>query len=202
MALLIQESNATTRVYARSLFESVLAQGGRSKAEEVADELEQLVELTRSQPRLSDILASPTIARDDRTKSIDRMFKGRLSDTTVRFLHVLNERDRLVALPAVAASYDEAMQEKFGIVEVDVTTAAPAGPDMLSGLKARLTAALGKEVVLHPRVEPDMIGGVKIKIGDQLLDGSIATQLRQLKDQLENDGTSKMRARMGKIIGE
>ncbi len=71
---------------------------------------------------------------------------------------------------------------------------------MVSDLTNRLARALSKQVVVHTYTQPDMIGGVKIQIGDQLLDGSIATQLRKLTDKLNTDGSSAMRAKIGRIL--
>jgi F-type H+-transporting ATPase subunit delta len=100
----------------------------------------------------------------------------------------------------VVASFDEVVQEKFGTVEVDVFTAQPATPEMVRELTDRLSKTLGKQVVVHTYTEPAMIGGVKIKIGDQLLDASVAMQLSKLRDQLNRDGTAAMRSRMGNIL--
>jgi F-type H+-transporting ATPase subunit delta len=194
------QPNAATRVYAKSLFDLAFSQGGRAKVEEIMDELEQIVELTRVHPRFGDLLASPAVSTDARAKSLSGILKGHVSDTTLKFLLVLNEKGRIAALSGVCASFDEIVQQQFGLVEVDVFTAQPATPDMVKGLTDRLAHAIGKSVVVHTYTEPDMIGGVKIKIGDQLLDGSIATQLRKLKDKLQQDGASTVRARMGRVL--
>lgn len=200
MPLTLTPPNATTRVYAKSLFELCMSSGGRGKVEETLDELEQVVELCAAQPDLGEIFASPAITSEQRAASISKIFKGRVSETTLSFLQVLNAKDRVSVLPGVVASFDEVVQEKFGTVEVDVFTAQPATPEMLRELTDRLSKTLGKQVVVHTYTEPNMIGGVKIKIGDQLLDASVATQLSKLKDQLTRDGTAAMRSRMGNIL--
>lgn len=194
-------SNATTRVYAKSLFQLAMAKGGQAKVAEIGDELEQIVELANSQPALGELFANPSITTDARNQSLDRIFKGRISHETLQFLHVLNEKGRISALTGVVDSLQEIVQEQFGMIEVDVYTAQPATPDMVSDLTSRLARALGKQVVVHTYTQPDMIGGVKIQIGDQLLDGSVATQLRKLTDKLNTDGGSAMRARIGSILG-
>jgi len=173
---------------------------GRARVEQCLDELEQVVELAAAQPGLSEMLATPAITSDQRAKIIANVFKNRVSDTTYKFLQVLNQKDRIGALPAVAASFDELVQEKFGTIEVDVFTAQAATPDMLRELTERLSKTLGKQVVVHAYSEPSMIGGIKIKIGDQLVDASVATQLAKLKDQLTRDGTVSMRSGMGRIL--
>jgi len=193
-------SNATTRVYAKSLFEMVMAKGGQQKIAEIGDELEQIVEIAKAQPELGEMLANPSITPDARSKSLDKLFKGRVSHETLQFLHVLNAKGRISALTGIVDSLQEVVQDQFGVVEVDVYTAQPASPSDISDLSNRLARALGKQVVVHTYTQPDMIGGVKIQIGDQLLDGSIATQLRKLTDKLNTEGSSSVRSRMGKIL--
>ncbi|HLP83244.1 MAG TPA: ATP synthase F1 subunit delta [Phycisphaerales bacterium] len=193
-------SNATTRVYAKSLFEMVMAKGGQQKIAEIGDELEQIVEMANAQPALGELFANPSITTAARNQSLDKIFKGRISHETLQFLHVLNEKGRIGALTGIVDSLQEIVQEQFGVIEVDVYTAQPATPDMVSDITNRLARALGKQVVVHTYTQPEMIGGVKIQIGDQLLDGSVATQLRKLTDKLNTDGSSAMRAKMGRIL--
>ena len=69
-------------------------------------------------------------------------------------------------------------------------------------MKERLSKVMGKEVVLHPYTEAAMIGGVKFRVGDQLVDASIATKLRKMREQLDTQGSAAMRARMGRIIDD
>ena len=70
-------------------------------------------------------------------------------------------------------------------------------PDQIEYVRAK---ALGKEVVAHHRSDPAMIGGLKLRFGDRLVDGSITTRLRRLRDQLDEDGAARIRARVGEMI--
>ena len=79
---------------------------------------------------------------------------------------------------------DAIVQERFGRVEVDVFTAAPVGQSEIESIRKRLTETLGKEVVLHPYTDSTMIGGVKLQMGDQLIDGSVRAELRRMRDRL------------------
>lgn len=204
MPLTHTQPNATSRVYAKSLFELCMTThaAGRAKVDETLDELEQIVELTKTHAQLGEVFASPSIGTKDRAKSLNNIFKGRISDTTLRFVQVLNEKGRIDLFPAIVQSFDEVVQEQFGTIEADIFTAQPATPDMVREITDRLSKTLGKQVVVHAYTEPSMIGGVKIKIGDQLLDASVATQLAKLKDQLTKQGVSSMRAKLGNILGE
>src|SRR5690606_41207211 len=86
--------DALATVYATSLFELAEAAGGRAKIEEVGDELEQLLELTRSNRSFGEFLSSPIIDRGGRQEALRSMFNGRVSDLTLRFLLVLNRKGR------------------------------------------------------------------------------------------------------------
>lgn len=197
---LITQPNNTARVYARSFFDLAFSKGGREAVEALSSELNEVVELTRSQPKFGELLAHPAITAGERAKSLDRIFKGRVSDLTYRCLHVLNEKNRINALPAVAAAIDEVAQEKFGKIEVDVFTAQPAQPAELDSLRARLSQSLGKDVVVHPYTDAKMIGGVKLKIGDRLIDASLESRLRRMRDRITKEGASALRSRIARTL--
>jgi F-type H+-transporting ATPase subunit delta len=197
---LITEPNNTARVYARSFFDLAFAQGGRGAIENLSGELQEVVALTRDIPKFGELLGHPTITADARAKSLDRIFKGKVSDLTHRCLHVLNDKGRINALPAVAAALDEVARHKFGKVEVELFTAQPAQPGELDSLRARLSASMGKDVVVHPHTDPKMIGGVKLKIGDRLIDASIESRLRRMRDRITTTGGAALRSRIAKAM--
>jgi F-type H+-transporting ATPase subunit delta len=122
------------------------------------------------------------------------MLEGNVDDLTLRFLLVLNQKGRLGHLAPIAAALDERAQRAFGRVEVDVYTAHPVDADELRSIQAQLNASLGREAVVHCYTEPAMIGGVKLQIGDRLIDGSVATRLRRVRDRLSTGGLARLRA--------
>ncbi|MEC9373049.1 MAG: ATP synthase F1 subunit delta [Planctomycetota bacterium] len=202
MAALETQSDALAHVYARSLFEMAEEKGGREKIEEIADELEQIMEVARQDERFVEFLRSAILPTDDRAASIRNIFKGRVSELTLHFLLVLNAKGRLPHVGAIATAYDELVQEKFGRVEVDLYTAGPVSPDAVSRLKQRLQESLGREPVMHPYTDPDMLGGVRLRIGDQLLDASLETQLRRMRERLAVQGTAEIRSQAGRFLSE
>jgi F-type H+-transporting ATPase subunit delta len=200
MPLIESESSALAQVYARSLFQLAQEKAGRDGAEHTLSELEAILELGRGNPAFGEFLSSRALSVTDRAESLNRILRSRLSDTTVDFLQVLNVKGRLAALPSIVAAYDNLVQESFGRIEVDVFTAEPMDEGLRSLLKSRLQGVLGKELILHTYLDGNMIGGIKLRIGDQLIDGSVATQLRSMQDLLSKDGMSSLRARIGQII--
>jgi len=200
MPLVDAQPDALARVYATSLLELAEDAGGRDLAEEILGELEDVLELARADENFSEFLASRVLPHAQRADSLKKILKGRCRDLTLDFLLLLNEKQRLGHLPAIAASFDQLVQERFGRVEVDVFTAQPIGSAELSQVKARLQSALAKEVIIHPYTDTAMIGGIKVRVGDQLIDGSISAQLRQLRQRLQQHGSAELRSRFGRII--
>lgn len=193
-------TDAVATTYARSLFELAEKAGGRASIESTLAEFEEILELARQDKRFNEFLSSRIVSSDRRAGSITKIFQGRVSDLTYKFLQVLNDKGRLGHLTSIVSAFDGLVQRHFGRVEVDVFTADPLTPDDLRCIQARLASSLGKEVIAHPYTDASMIGGVKFRIGDQLIDGSIATRLRKLQDQLANSGTAAIRAKFDRMV--
>lgn len=200
MPMIERAPDALARIYARSLFSLAIAEGGQAGAESLLNELEDVMEVARSEAKFGEFLSSRILSAESRQGSLDRIFKGRMSETGVRFLQVLNRKGRLGHLGAIVSAMDELVQESFGRVEVDVYTAAPMGTAELDELRDRLRKTLGREPIVHPYTDRTMIGGIKLQIGDQLIDGSVATKLRQIRDRLKHEGAASVRERSGGMM--
>jgi F-type H+-transporting ATPase subunit delta len=200
MPLTERNPDAVSLNYAKALIELAMAKGGKAGVEDLQGELEDLLELTRADKQFSEFLATRSIASNKRRDALERMLRGRVSDLLLNFLLLLNAKGRLPELPTIAVSFDKLVQEQFGRVEVDVFTAEPVAPDLLRSIGDRLGTVLGKQVVAHPYTDASMIGGVKFRIGDQLVDASVATRLRRMRDKLANEGSAALKAKFDRII--
>ena len=196
------KTDALANVYARSLYELAQEAGGAEKVAELADELEQICECARADRAFREFLASPIIDHAARGTALQRIFQDRITDLGLRFLLVLNDKGRLGHLEAIYAAYDGLIQEAHGRVEVDVFTAAPLGGEQKEIIAQRIRDALGKEPVLHAYTDQGMLGGIRLQIGDQLVDGSVATRLRRIRQGLMTSGTEALRTRMDDIVQE
>jgi F-type H+-transporting ATPase subunit delta len=194
------QSDALANVYAKSLYELASNAGGQDKITEVLGELEQLCELRRSDKSFREFLASPVIDREARSSSLRKIFSDRITDLTLRFMLVLNANGRLGHLEAIADAYDHLVQAAFGRIEVDVFTAAPIDRTQVEALKAKLQQALGREPVLHTYTDTTMLGGLKLRIGDQLIDGSVANKLRRMKRDLLTGGAARLRDQIARFV--
>lgn len=202
MATLETQADALAEIYAKSLFELAMQDGGRERVESVAGELEEVLEVVRSDAKFVEFLRSAILPVRKREKSLIAIFKGRVSELLLRFLLVLNRKERLGHVGAIQTAFDAMVQEKFGRVEVDVFTSAPLDQAQLQHVADRLRKAMGREPVLHSYTDPTMIGGLKLQIGDQLIDASVATRLRRMRDRLTSEGGAQVRAKVDRIIDD
>ena len=200
MPLIDTQPGALAKTYARSLIELAMEQGGRDKVEGVLAQLQDVIELAASNPKFNEFLASRVVASRDRAESLRTMFEGAVDTLTLNFLLVLNRKGRLGYIIPIVGALDGAVQAAVGRVEVDVFTASPLDSAGLASVRERLAASLKRDVVVHPYVDGSMIGGVKFRIGDQLVDASVATRLRKLRDRFGTEGASALRERLDRMF--
>jgi len=197
MPLIETDPDALAHVYAQSLFELA---GDADRLEAIDEELQGIIELTRSDASFNEFLASQTVPANKREASLRTILEGRVSDVTLRFLLLLNAKGRLSHLPAIVAAFNQRVQDALGRVEVDVFTAEPMENEQRESVGERIASKLGKQIALHTYVEPAMIGGIKIRIGDRLIDDSLATRLRRIRDRVARDGGAALRAKAQRVI--
>ncbi len=200
MPLLETQPDAAASIYANSMFELMNKRGGQQAVEAALGELEEFVELARSDAKFGEFISSRIISAEKRSHALETIFKGKLSTPVLNFVLVLNRKGRLGEITGVVAALDHLVQNAFGRIEVDVYTASPINDEDKAALTAKLKTALGREPVIHPYVDGRMIGGIRMQIGDQLIDGSVATSLRKLTEQLTTNGSAIIRAASDRII--
>ncbi len=174
-------TSALDRIYARSLL-ALAQESGQLDAIEA-----QCVELSRwlnEHPQAMSLLSNQMLGVAERAGTVERLFRGRVSDLLLRFLLVMNRKGRLDRLQGVLDAFGHELLAIRGIVEVEAHVATPLDPSQAQAVAQRLSATLGREVLLHQKLDPELIGGIKLRIGDRLVDGSVAAQLRQLRNRL------------------
>lgn len=195
-------TDALANVYARSLFELATDDGGNERVLEISEELEQICELTRQERELGLFFSSPVIDTKKRGEALSAIFANKVTGLTHRFLLVLNLKGRLNHFESIASAFDALVQEAFGRVEVDVYTPTPVDAESINIIKTRVTEMLSKEPVLHPYIDSSMLGGIKLRIGDQLIDGSVQTRLRRLSESIKTQGGTAIRERFESYVEE
>jgi len=182
-------------VYAQALFE--LARE-RNLVDRVRAELEALVqvqdELEQADPRAAALLRSSGLQRGERMGGFEKLFRGKLSDEVVNTFLVMQRHDRIGLAKALLRCFVLRMQKASDQVEVQVTSAVELGAaerDELTKLAAELS---GKKPVMEFRVDPELIGGVVLQIGDWRYDNSIRRQLHAAAERLEQRGEAGISA--------
>jgi len=179
-------SRAAAIRYARALFEVSHKQG---ELERIDREVSAFVALVDGHPALGQSLLNPAVPPGPKravvTALLDRA--GGHSETTVRLLTLLAERDRLSLLPEILESFRGQVMELQGIGRARVTTATPLTSDRAEQINQQLATATGKKVDLETGVDPSVIGGVVTQIGSIVWDGSIARHLARLRQQFSSE---------------
>jgi F-type H+-transporting ATPase subunit delta len=168
------------RVYAQAFWGAALKQADPVAA---VDELRSVVtEALDKFPGFETILGSALVDPEGKKQLLDRVFGKQLSPTVLNFLKVLSAHDRLALLRLVVKESKGFVREHLGQVEVDVRVAAPLNESLESDLMERLRKRAGtKEPILKITVDPEIVGGIIVKVGDRVYDGSLRTRFEMAK---------------------
>jgi F-type H+-transporting ATPase subunit delta len=166
-------------VYAKALLGAAQQAG---KVGNVLEELESLeTDILQKLPALRLTLSSPRVSTEEKVALLDKAFAGKMSDVLLNFLKVTAGHDRLGCLPDVLRNYRSLVNEADGKLEVIVRAAYPLSNPLRDRIAAKLSEVLKKKVQLNVEIDPDLLGGLVVRIGDTLYDGSLASQLQRMK---------------------
>jgi F-type H+-transporting ATPase subunit delta len=170
------------RVYAESL---LAAAADPAQIQLLIEEIDSLIDdVFRSDHRLEVIFSSAAVGRTARLGVIEKIFMGRASDLFVKFLLVLNEHERLDLLRPVRQALHDLDNERHHRVKVHVFTAIPLPADYGARIAGAVQHRFGLEPILIPHVDPSLLGGIKIRIGDRQLDATVRTRLDNIRTQI------------------
>jgi F-type H+-transporting ATPase subunit delta len=168
----------------------------------VADEVQELSKLLANEPQLMKLLGNQVLGTSEKAGSIQRLFKGQISDLVYNFIQTVNRKGRMDKLPGIFKSVMRIIDQRNGIVEVDAYVATELSSDALDSLAQKIGAAISRNVILNQKVDANLIGGLKLRVGDKLIDGSIATQLKLLERKIIAEGREKAKTQMTQLIAE
>jgi F-type H+-transporting ATPase subunit delta len=141
----------------------------------------------RESRELSLFLKSPIHGKDTKKQVLDAVFGSSLSKVTVDLIDLMIQKGRAGSIGDVAAMFQHMHKEAAGLLDVQVETAVELGVSETATLTAALSKLTGKTVTTHADVKPDLIGGVKVRIGDQVIDGTVKHQLERLRQEFDAD---------------
>ena len=170
------------RRYAQALYQEAEAQG---HVDAVDDGVGQLKELFETSRELRVLFESPVYSAEQKGNVVEKLFAGRLPDLLTRFVRLLLDKQREGLFPEIVKAYRALRDEQLGVVEAHVKTAAPLGAVEMRRLEVTLGEKTGKQVRIRQSVVPELIGGLVVRLGDTVYDGSVRHQLEQMRDRLE-----------------
>lgn len=135
-------------------------------------------------PEAEQTLDNPALPLRERRGALEKMLDGRVQPSVARLAALLLERSRVALMPRVAAEYHRLLNAERGIVTAVVTSAAPLTPDETTAVVARVQQMTRSKVELRTEVDPDLLGGLTVQVGDRLLDASVRGRLERLRDEL------------------
>jgi F-type H+-transporting ATPase subunit delta len=177
--------NIVAKRYAKALF-AVASSEGEGAVAKYGAELAALAEVLEAAPEILRIFRNPIFTLDEK-RGVVRALLDKLAATAMvrNFCMLLADKDRLGFLPEIAAFYSRLLDDAQGVVRGKVVTAVRLSDGMQKAVADKLQKDSGRKIVLDYEVDPDIIGGLVLKVGDRILDASIRAQLQILKENIK-----------------
>ncbi len=183
MANVQDKQLAIARVYARSVLELAGSEEARG---DVVGEFQALVTHAAENADFQHFISSPLVDPVARSGSLEKLFRGQMSDLAVDALQVINRKGRLALLPAIAAECRREAQGLRGRIDAQVTTAVALGDQLRAELELAIESWVGKPADLEEAVDPQLIGGMVLRIGDRRIDRTVSQDLHGLRAALHD----------------
>ena len=170
------------RRYATALADVVIQRG---EAREAQQELLAWEEMLQANANLREVFANPTIALEQKRGVLNRLIDmAKPRATTANFLKVLLQNQRLTELDEINRKFAQFLDERAGMIAAKVTTARAVPQDAQAKLHDKLATMTGKKVRIDFATDPEIIGGLVTRIGSTVYDGSVRSQLQQIKQKM------------------
>lgn len=175
--------------YAQAIYELAAEQQALDSVEEQLVLIEQTLDGSAD---LATLLFHPQVSVEAKKDTIDKVFGTQLTKHVRNFLLLLVDKRRETALPGIIKEYRILANQARNITEAEVTSAMPLAENERAALIAKLSAVTGKSIILKTNVDQRILGGVIVKIGDKLIDGSVSRQLASLQAALLKTEVTKI----------
>jgi F-type H+-transporting ATPase subunit delta len=179
-------NGALARRYAQALFELAVEM---SVLDQIDSEIRDLAQMIADNQELKYLLNHPNIEVEAKKEVLGKIIDQSVSELSRHFLYFLIDRRRQNILALIQREFSRLANQARNIVEAKVTSAASLTSAQVESLKQVIAKVTGKKVQLSAEVQPDLIGGAKLQIGDRVMDGSISTALAKLREELRKSST-------------
>jgi F-type H+-transporting ATPase subunit delta len=176
-----EEDKATLNSYAQALLELADA---RQLTTQVAEDVQGVAQMIEQDPTFRQYMNDPSVARSERSQTLENVFGSRVPSILSSFLKLLDVRGKLGSFPAIAKAFKELMDKRSGNIEVEITVPQALNDHELHDVRNQISHKLGKNASVTQKVDESIIGGMVLRIGDSLIDGSVKSQLETLKRRM------------------
>lgn len=170
-----------SKTYSEALFDVAVEENCIDK---ISSELEFIVETFKAHPEFFELFRTPQINVEERKNIVLEVFGDNISQEVQNFIKILLDKGRGSAFLSIKEAFDKLVSDYRGEVAAVVESAVALSEDQLSSLAEKLSQATGKKIVLENNVNPDILGGLIVKVGDKVVDGSVKMKLNEMKDNL------------------
>ena len=167
-------------VYARSLFQVAQEQ---DSLDDIHEQLGQFADAVSESRDLQVFLFSPYFSAQEKKESLAKVVEG-ADDNLFRFLELLAERHRMPVLFRVRRTFDDMWAEERKRLEVAITSAVELDEETVDTIGKRIEEQTGRDVQLSTHVDPDVVGGIVLRVGNMVLDASVRARLERLRRQV------------------
>ncbi len=172
--------------YASALYDLAKDQRQVAEVEKNSNSVQSLLDMSDDLRRM---VMNPVFSADDQSKALTAVLsKAGVSGIAANFVQVLAKNRRLFALPDMIKGFRAIASRERGEVSADVATAHALSDAQMQTLKETLKASVGKDVQIHAKVDPSLLGGLVVKIGSRMIDNSLKTKLNALKVAMKGTG--------------
>jgi ATP synthase F1 delta subunit len=168
------------QVYSRSLFEVAKEQG---KLDEVREQLGQIADAISENRDLQVFFFSPYLSTEEKKEGLHKALEG-ADETLLNFLELLVEKHRMPAIFRIRRQFDELWEEENRRLPVTVTSAIDLDESTVRQIGDAIGEQTGRSIELTSKVDPDILGGIVVRVGNSILDASIRNRLEQLRKQV------------------
>lgn len=174
-------SELIARNYAETLLDLADRNGGAAAMDQFAVALDEVAGLVQGDPRVRQFLETPRVTAADKKKVLQGALAGRAPQLFLRFVSVLVDKRRQTLLPEIAEAYRGLVDERMGRVRVQVAISHLPDEALQAEIGNALARRLGRTVIPTFTVDPELLGGLVVKVGDEILDGSVRTRAARLR---------------------
>ena len=168
------------QVYSRALFEAAQDQ---DKLDDVREQVGAFADAIDENRDLAVFFFSPYFSTEEKKEGLGKVLDG--ADDIVRnFLELLVEKHRMPAIHRIRREYESLWEEENKLLPVEITSAIELDEDTVKQIGDKIGERTGRKVQLESKVDPDILGGIVVRVGDRILDASIANRLESLRKQV------------------